>query len=365
MSVIVEATEAGLSLEQFVRRENFFSGVLSSRRLCRQACRLGEVLLNGNVAMSSQLLCDGDRIGLHTSVSSTQHTKQAKNAVEETEVDNTDEGELFVMSLGCNCLTAFILNRMGLRTFSGPFDWIFSNPKMVSHVIKDDFAAFLDRSQLTTSGDDEFKAGHRLYSSMVAERNSHITNGVLFNHHNPSCDEGHAYFARTVERFRLLSSPNPFVLGSSANPKLFALFSVERWEPMDEQALKELFSTLVNAKIRKFRLVAVKMVAPAPPESTFGPHELLHMRMSANDSSCCMTCHELVCRGEVFVRNDRYLTHPEDHKALNALILSHVSASGTTRVAPDPIRGKGGGAGGRFTSNGGRKYADTKFMRDT
>jgi len=34
--------------------------------------------------------------------------------------------ELYVMSLGSNCLTARFLGDAGARSFAGPFDWIFS-----------------------------------------------------------------------------------------------------------------------------------------------------------------------------------------------------------------------------------------------
>jgi hypothetical protein len=288
-----------------------------------------------------------------------------------------------VMSLGCNCLSSFILMDLGLRTFSGPFDWIFSCPSMVEHAIRDDFVAFLNRSQLTNNG-GEFKAGHRLYSPLVSEKKSgagfgpgrkwqahrrHVTNGVLFNHHNPASDEGHAYFERTVKRFRHLTRPNPFVLGC-ANPKLFVLFSLEGGG-VDCEALNALFFTLAHVShVANFKLLVVTMVTPAPPGSPHGLQELRHMRSAANNGTCCMLVYRQVCRGEVFVRNESYLTDLQDHEELSALVLSHVGGAGHCNIAQDPLlrmEGKGGlqVAPSVAPSHAVRRYTDTKYMQDS
>jgi hypothetical protein len=245
---------------------------------------------------------------------------------------------------------------------------------MVEHAIKDDFSAFLDRSQLIQKG-GEFKAGHQVYSPMVSEcsirvgaqrraHQRHVSNGVLFNHHNPACDEGHAYFNRAVQRFRHFMRPNAFVQGCD-NPKLFVMVSLERWEDMNHETLKTLFLTLVNvSNVTNFKLLVVTMVAPAPSGSTHGLHEQQHMRMNANHGTCTMIVYQHVCRGEIFVRNERYLTDPQDLEELDELLLSHVGAGAGRCIAQDPLRTTA--KGGRPVVSGRiRRYTDTKYMRDT
>ena len=43
-----------------------------------------------------------------------------------------------IMSIGSHCLTSATLKRSGLKRFSGPFDWIFSNLAMVADCIEDE-----------------------------------------------------------------------------------------------------------------------------------------------------------------------------------------------------------------------------------
>src|SRR6516162_3609982 len=40
------------------------------------------------------------------------------------------------VSLGSHCLVSYALKEMGLKRYSCPFDWIFSQPSMVEHCIK-------------------------------------------------------------------------------------------------------------------------------------------------------------------------------------------------------------------------------------
>jgi hypothetical protein len=100
------------------------------------------------------------------------------------------------ISLGADCVVAFMLERMGLREASYPFDWLFSSLPMVEHCLEDDFASFLDPSQhepLTHKRSD-----HRLYRDRFGiER--------VFNHHGMPRELEH--FERAVERFR--TAPDP------------------------------------------------------------------------------------------------------------------------------------------------------------
>lgn len=113
-----------------------------------------------------------------------------------------------MVSVGSFCHAAMALKQAGLRKFSTPFDWLFSNPDMVAHCIEDDFASLLDRSQYepvppearqTPGANLCHHAGYRQRFGLQ----------FVFNHHLPSEDKDHAYFQRGVERFRqVLKSPH-------------------------------------------------------------------------------------------------------------------------------------------------------------
>jgi hypothetical protein len=114
-----------------------------------------------------------------------------------------------VISLGPSCYVSAVFNRLGLRRYSGPFDWMFTTVPMVQSVIESDFVQFLDKqyySPVVRGTHTEYK--HTFYENFLA------TN---FTHYDPVSDEGHAYLERCVERFRR-------VLGQS-DPKMFLFIS--------------------------------------------------------------------------------------------------------------------------------------------
>ncbi|WP_336487318.1 DUF1796 family putative cysteine peptidase [Methylobacterium nigriterrae] len=106
------------------------------------------------------------------------------------------------ISLGTHCHMAQVLKTLGLRTWSGPFDWIFTTPGMIRDCLADDFAALLDRAQLETvpvaerPQPDIGRCRHRLYR----ERYDHP---CVFNHHDPASSEAdYAFLREGVRRFR-------------------------------------------------------------------------------------------------------------------------------------------------------------------
>lgn len=105
------------------------------------------------------------------------------------------------VSLGSFCHTAEWLRKLRYRAASGPFDWIFSNPGMVAHALRDDFQVFLDSShyvpleRASADGTRHNRCDHRFY----AERYGVFS---MFNHHAPDQPKDHAFFCRAVERFR-------------------------------------------------------------------------------------------------------------------------------------------------------------------
>lgn len=141
--------------------------------------------------------------------------------------DTREPGALNHVSLGSHCHMAQILKTEGLRTWSGPFDWIFSAPGMVRDCLADDFTALLDRSQYESTpleervAPHETRCGHRLY------RERHAI-PFVFNHHDPATSEtDYRFLEAGVRRLRAaLDGPgrrNRFYLMTTvpADPEVF------------------------------------------------------------------------------------------------------------------------------------------------
>lgn len=105
------------------------------------------------------------------------------------------------ISLGNFCHAAFTLRKLHLRAFSGPFDWIFTNPAVTEHILSDNFNCFLDES---------FFEPVDLEQRVVVEANQcehnyyreHFGLRFLFNHHTPSNADDYAHYLRAVANFR-------------------------------------------------------------------------------------------------------------------------------------------------------------------
>jgi hypothetical protein len=116
--------------------------------------------------------------------------------------DAREPGPVNHISLGSHCHTAQILKTLGLRTWSAPFDWIFSSPGMVRDCLADDFSDLLDRRhyESTPLGErrvpDETRCRHLLY------RERHAI-PFVFNHHDPAAsDEDYRFLQAGVRRLR-------------------------------------------------------------------------------------------------------------------------------------------------------------------
>jgi hypothetical protein len=117
-----------------------------------------------------------------------------------------------VVSIGSQCLTSALLQRAALKRFSGPFDWIFSNLRMVCDCIEDDFATLLDPAHIiaippeTRTQPDAQYAQHRFYQARYGLHS-------IFNHSDPTRPEVYAYLQRCVARFRdVLAADRPQLL---------------------------------------------------------------------------------------------------------------------------------------------------------
>lgn len=168
---------------------------------------------------------------------------------------------LLVMSFGNYCFTARSLGVAGGRTFATPFDWIFSNPKIVSHVIATGGETLLNASEyvkppvIGSTG-----CCHRTYTPMLTADPKKTSNkhGIVFSHHDPTRAEDHAYLRRSVARlFSALASPLP---------KLCVLVSLEKRGMVDESELQLLHETLAREAnpAGHVELAVVKLTVRAP-----------------------------------------------------------------------------------------------------
>lgn len=116
--------------------------------------------------------------------------------------DRREPGPLNHISLGSHCHTAQLLKGLGLRTWSAPFDWIFSSPGMVRDCLADDFSELLDRRHYESTplhervAPEETRCRHRLY------RDRHAI-PFVFNHHDPATsEEDYRFLQAGVRRLR-------------------------------------------------------------------------------------------------------------------------------------------------------------------
>jgi hypothetical protein len=126
-----------------------------------------------------------------------------------------------VVGLGMRCTTAQLLQDIGARSASYPFDWIFSTPEVVVHCLEDDFALLLRCEEyLPTSpqqrGRNTALCDHRTFRDGFGVWN-------MFNHHNPMEPSDYAYLQRCVDRFRALAD--------AADPTLFVVLTDNHLEP--------------------------------------------------------------------------------------------------------------------------------------
>lgn len=202
----------------------------------------------------------------------------------------------YAVPLGCRCCTASFLEKFQIRKFAGPFDWMFSCPRMVAHCLRDEFRSFLNPSlyvlkdyrfdsigpegQLLAKPRQRNLIGHQLYSDWMCG----VGHGTLFNHRDPLHEEeDYKYMSRAVQRFQRILQ--------SRDRKLFTIlnFDSELWA---EQYILDLFHALLT-KTSNFDLVAVNcwlnqgQVSSAAPLHmiTYGDARLLQYHLSCFGNS--------------------------------------------------------------------------------
>jgi hypothetical protein len=152
-----------------------------------------------------------------------------------------------VISLGSNCHTSNMLQNMGLKMYSCPFDWIPSGIHMIIDCIDTDFSKFLDKSQYidcsiqnSDPNSTETRAGHKEYSS------------YLFFHSDPRIEENYQYYIRCVNRWRAVKSTN--------KPKLYIHMShvPSRNTKCDDDIVK--LSNRISEVTTDYKILAINVI---------------------------------------------------------------------------------------------------------
>jgi hypothetical protein len=165
-----------------------------------------------------------------------------------------------VISLGTHCYASHLLQRLGLRHAAGPFDWIFSDPRMNAECLADRFRGFLDRDQYVPVDTPQgLRFGHKDLSPRFSRK-------VIFNHHDPRTDQDYDRFQRSVARLETILD--------SHEPALFlCVTSPDRAQPT---ALAALDAALQARTYNAHLIVVIAEVTKQPAE-----HPVLQSRLSS------------------------------------------------------------------------------------
>jgi hypothetical protein len=184
-----------------------------------------------------------------------------------------DEPISFVISLGTHCYTSSMLGRQQLRTFSGPFDWLFSNLGMIAHCLDDDFKIFLDPQYYRLVPVQERRDGPGVNLCDHAYYLQHFKQQFVFNHVDPTSDEGLDYLKRCVDRMRsVLAAPDK---------KLFVCVTLN--STYSSASIKAVFDAVAR-RTNRFDLISIAVERPdtdaimpvvAPLTDVTGPRAFL------------------------------------------------------------------------------------------
>jgi hypothetical protein len=105
------------------------------------------------------------------------------------------------LPIGSFCHAAMALKKAGIRSFSTPFDWLFSCPDMIAQCLSDGFRHFLDPEQYEAVPPE---MRHDPGANLCQHRGFKKDFGVsfVFNHHKPYERSDYEYFQRCVQRFK-------------------------------------------------------------------------------------------------------------------------------------------------------------------
>jgi hypothetical protein len=210
-----------------------------------------------------------------------QHAlESAATEIAETLKPWYDEADDFV-SLGQNCNASWYLKAAGRKDASYPFDWVFTSPEIIMHILKDDFQQFTDPSLLVPIGMD---AGHRTYHAF------------LFGHRNPASSSADlAFLHRCIERWHALIQSDhhvvflTVVLNEHNKRKRFANGFQNQFKlPIDQKPTDfKPMMDLIRTRHPKAKFLFVEQYTDAIPELKLVDHskEMAWIRFASKGSN--------------------------------------------------------------------------------
>jgi len=232
-----------------------------------------------------------------------------------------------VVSLGTLCMTAQTMKALGLRRWPGPFDWIFTDPALVTHCLQDNFASLLNRSEYVEI--DKKRVGHRLYSAMMQCE-------AVFDIHNPTLQQDYKFLSECVASFRRLLWDWPLESTErryNTGRVLFLFFNLERRGPLSHAGTLQLFEQLCAQCRHPFQLLVINVMTTSGEAET--RHQLLlHQRkqlhMCEGMEEHHLFVHELHCTGT----HDCHYNFGEaaDRDALHSIVLDGAVSSVSSLV---------------------------------
>ena len=164
------------------------------------------------------------------------------------------------ISLGSHCYPAWLIERMGLRNAAYPFDWLFSDPRMILDCLRDRCSTLLN--PIYHQKVDAHRSNHTLYGP----RFGHTS---VFNHHDITHPDTAAHFSRAVGRMEE-------ILSSSEDVQLVLMAPQLR---LSDQIFHELVHEL-TLRNPSNDLVAIRLhgsgdgLGMVPPEGRSNPREV-------------------------------------------------------------------------------------------
>eukprot|EP00928_Gymnodinium_smaydae_P030536 TRINITY_DN22685_c0_g1_i1.p1 TRINITY_DN22685_c0_g1~~TRINITY_DN22685_c0_g1_i1.p1 ORF type:complete len:649 (+),score=90.07 TRINITY_DN22685_c0_g1_i1:38-1984(+) len=231
------------------------------------------------------------------------------------------------ISLGPRCTNTSSVYK-AQRKYAGPFDWIFSSPRIVVDCLRDGFASYLDASALYevatvfdavglppgSAPRDRKLVGHTRYSEMTEG----VGRGVIFNHHNPLTDEGYKYISRCAQRFMLALRLD--------EQKLYSFINIDR-KLWDVDAVSTLFEELARRDHGGFLLIVVNCIKNCGDVARQEEPVLLEQRQSGKGTLKVL---EVKCIGD---NKGSYFHEPFDAQRVKALIVDPYSFA----LSEDPL----------------------------
>lgn len=149
------------------------------------------------------------------------------------------EGDFSIHSVGSFCHAAQVLKDLGLRSHTGPFDWIFSSAAASAHMFRDRFRVFLDNTLCREVPQNEkHDATSNLCDHVYYKENFGVN--FMFNHHRPFEKKDSEFFKNAVRSIESdLDGNRPCVL--LYVPKMHAKAEdyIELWRSVESYSARK------------------------------------------------------------------------------------------------------------------------------